>query len=1051
MSAPSSTLTESELSAENLRGDLLLAVLAVVMGGLMGLFQLASDPHDQSIWRHLAGGRLLAAGEWPANDPFSYTLADQPWANATWLFDLAVYAGFRLGGAELLVIGKSLALASAAWALLSIRRPEARAFWPSVAVVASLVVASRQLQVSPDCVSMVMLAWMLNLLERHRLGRSEKSIWLLIPLFAVWANSDPRFVLGLLGLLGFVVGQFLRSDAPAVPEVHNLGDAPRPACCDPCWKRVAFVAGVALVISLASPGAWSTVRSFFGGMAGATPEAMAVAGSSSWSLYSIGSWPVPLYANNQWRECLVGLLGLAALGTFALARGRWSGGDVGLMLAIGLASATALGYLPLAGMVFAVVASLNLQGRETLPREGEAEAGRGRIMLARGGRLLMVGVTLLLMLSSMTGRLRDASGYDFGPILAPSAEADLAEMQRFLARMPSDVRGFNMLPAQGDLMAWASTEPKGRSFLDSRRRHFAGELDVATEYQRIRMALAEGVVKGWKEPLDSYKIDYVLVDIRPRAKTPTFDRLLASRDWVNVQLGGSLAAFFRATQLTPAMGTFLAAQYYDAGDQVFRVQERISPAPPEIAGPPELLRDRIWRTEEGPDPPRFSEGFNLLKAAMSPGLAPDKQLPYAILAVRRLRESLAERPRHRRSYLFLAKACQRLTHLEMQVGGLSLPREHPLRMLETLAVLEQARRALPNDPTILIDLVTWRRGANQLDPIIPCLEALEKIEAQYAPPSKDPSGPDDPRPPRPVEFDSLAIPTSELPKLIAHVKQVRERASAEGSGAKALDKAQFALSQGCPLLAAEFLASDGLVELEPQEVAGRLQFEIMLADSAAARNTLARYQARLAPQDLAWWQGWIELLDGNLGGTAQQWEPLLTQTQLQGVSQVLDSTRTLFEGQLHPLLDSMAGAFGDPLPQLDRNLQSALVLLEAGAPASARERLRARLVDLGHPQRHQLWRLAGYYWEQLSDEPLAESLRDPGARASAAGLLPIESPAEPAPEAIEPVPAPAKPDATPAKPAPMPGKTDPVPEKKTPPPPKKGPAAPVVPSGKKGS
>lgn len=292
MSDPASPLTESELSAENLRGDLLLAVLAVVMGGLMGLFQLASDPQDQSIWRHLAGGRLLAAGEWPANDPFSYTMADQPWANPTWLFDLAVYAGYRLGGAELLVIGKSLALASAAWALLSIRRPGARAFWPSVAVVASLVVASRQLQVSPDCVSIVLLAWMLNLLERHRLGLSEKSIWLLIPLFAVWANSDPRFVLGLLGLLGFVVGQFLRSDSPT-PEVHKLGDAPRPACCTPCWKRAAIVTGIALVISLASPGAWNTLRSFFDGMAGATPEAMAVAGSSSWSLYAIGSWPVP--------------------------------------------------------------------------------------------------------------------------------------------------------------------------------------------------------------------------------------------------------------------------------------------------------------------------------------------------------------------------------------------------------------------------------------------------------------------------------------------------------------------------------------------------------------------------------------------------------------------------------------------------------------------------------------------------------------------------------------------------------------------------------------
>lgn len=63
MSDPASPLTESELSAENLRGDLLLAVLAVVMGGLMGLFQLASDPQDQSIWRHLAGGRLLAAGD----------------------------------------------------------------------------------------------------------------------------------------------------------------------------------------------------------------------------------------------------------------------------------------------------------------------------------------------------------------------------------------------------------------------------------------------------------------------------------------------------------------------------------------------------------------------------------------------------------------------------------------------------------------------------------------------------------------------------------------------------------------------------------------------------------------------------------------------------------------------------------------------------------------------------------------------------------------------------------------------------------------------------
>ena len=161
---------------------------------------------DPDIWWHLATGRWVVAHHAvPVTDPFSAYGAGAPWVAYSWLFGVLLYALHEcLGHIGLVtypVVG-ALAITSALLALVlrfEFRIPRALALTGvGVAAMSPLFMPRSYL----FTLGFVILELYVLLVVRET-GRT-RLLWLLPPVFVLWANLHIQFVYGLL-LLGLAV------------------------------------------------------------------------------------------------------------------------------------------------------------------------------------------------------------------------------------------------------------------------------------------------------------------------------------------------------------------------------------------------------------------------------------------------------------------------------------------------------------------------------------------------------------------------------------------------------------------------------------------------------------------------------------------------------------------------------------------------------------------------------------------------------------------------------------------------------------------------------
>jgi hypothetical protein len=161
-----------------------------VFVGLFCLFLASFPARNVDVWKHLADGRsrLRGVGEF----------------NSSWLYDLAAYAVYELGGGSALAAVKAVLAGSAAILLLRISSESRGWRIPLVVTGLTVLAMASRLLLQPATISVFLLVvthWLL-FRENARSPR-DQSIWPgwpLAVLFLVWANVDARFVLG----LGFV-------------------------------------------------------------------------------------------------------------------------------------------------------------------------------------------------------------------------------------------------------------------------------------------------------------------------------------------------------------------------------------------------------------------------------------------------------------------------------------------------------------------------------------------------------------------------------------------------------------------------------------------------------------------------------------------------------------------------------------------------------------------------------------------------------------------------------------------------------------------------------
>jgi hypothetical protein len=178
---------------------LLLALCALL---LLGLF--SREVYDTDFWWHLRTGQYIVEKHaLPFPDPFAWTTARAPDAypgealtrrfNLTheWLAQVVFYAVWRAGGIPAIVAARALTLTAfcALAGLIAWRRRGS--FYAALAATLASASLAREFALDrPYLFTWLLLAVTLAILEFRR------GLWLLPPLFALWANCHSGFFLG---------------------------------------------------------------------------------------------------------------------------------------------------------------------------------------------------------------------------------------------------------------------------------------------------------------------------------------------------------------------------------------------------------------------------------------------------------------------------------------------------------------------------------------------------------------------------------------------------------------------------------------------------------------------------------------------------------------------------------------------------------------------------------------------------------------------------------------------------------------------------------------
>jgi hypothetical protein len=192
-----------------------LAAISLVLFTLV-----AFSPHvlgDGDTWSHLATGEwIIAHGGAPHVDPFSHSMAGEPWTAHEWLSEVLLSLAFRLGGwsGVILLTGAAAALAALILGLSTARGLRGAPLVATVAIGLSLLTAN--LLARPHLLALPLAAaWGAGLIAVRDRGRAPPLG--LAVLMTAWVNMYGGFNFGLI-----LIGPFAPEAVTAAPVGARL-------------------------------------------------------------------------------------------------------------------------------------------------------------------------------------------------------------------------------------------------------------------------------------------------------------------------------------------------------------------------------------------------------------------------------------------------------------------------------------------------------------------------------------------------------------------------------------------------------------------------------------------------------------------------------------------------------------------------------------------------------------------------------------------------------------------------------------------------------------
>jgi hypothetical protein len=196
-------------------------------------------PVDPDLWFHLAGGeRIVATGQVPRGDPFSFTRENAMWVPHSWLFDVGTALSWHHLGPR--ATEAVMALVFMLTAILSFSLLCGRGVVPLTAAVvcAGLAIAAGNTRgARPQVFSLLLCNVVILLCVQHR-HRPRRLLLVAMPVvFLLWAQLHAGCVMGLAGVAAWLGGRCLeallgtirrRREGGSNVRAVATGEPPRP-------------------------------------------------------------------------------------------------------------------------------------------------------------------------------------------------------------------------------------------------------------------------------------------------------------------------------------------------------------------------------------------------------------------------------------------------------------------------------------------------------------------------------------------------------------------------------------------------------------------------------------------------------------------------------------------------------------------------------------------------------------------------------------------------------------------------------------------------------
>jgi hypothetical protein len=181
---------------------------------------------EPDLWIHmLTGLTILRTGHIPRFDSYSYAAPNMPWHNHEWLSQVVLafcFAHLGVFGLKLwkLLVSSVLIVALA----IGLSASGAAARIQRLVLILTAVAISTQMQFRPQLFTFMMVSVVMASLAVE-IYRGGAPLWILIPLFTLWANFHGGYIVG-LGALGVATAVLLAqgfADTQRMKSARRIG------------------------------------------------------------------------------------------------------------------------------------------------------------------------------------------------------------------------------------------------------------------------------------------------------------------------------------------------------------------------------------------------------------------------------------------------------------------------------------------------------------------------------------------------------------------------------------------------------------------------------------------------------------------------------------------------------------------------------------------------------------------------------------------------------------------------------------------------------------